>query len=1455
MSRGERTTDKPARARDERRWFQEAPSSYPWEQDGLDHIRRLMPKAEPYRAWATFSFTAASGRINECDLLVAVPGGLYLVELKGHPGRVVNSGDTWSVVEDGASRPRTLRNPLHLTDLKCKELRSRLQWAADQLQYRQRIPWIEPAVFLSAPGLRAQLDEVQRIKVYGRDDACEGLPWIWRDLLARPPQRDSQRITAELSRNLPRLLTKAGLRVSTAHLRFGDDWKLSRDVLDAGPTWEDRLATRDDLVREQGRVRIYLTEQQATDEQRQSVQRAARREYQVLQGMTHRGIAQPLQIREHQGGPAILFRHSESDLRLDSYLAVHGERLSAENRLEMVRQLAEAVHYAHSRALYHRALAARSVYVAETSETEGGSRRELRIVDWQAAARDFDTTGLTSLGNATLTGEHLASTAEVYLAPEFDSPYADPVDLDMFGLGALTYLIVTGQPPATTRSGLIERLAADQGLHPYAVSDGVSDALDALVFAASRTDLAHRLHSAEDFLKRLDGIERETLPEPGTPTVDPLTAAAGQVVEADWEVERVLGTGATARALLVVRLVEDESGSPLIERRVLKVALDAEKSARLRAEAGALEKVGGGVVVRLLAGPRELGGRTVLDLEFACGEDADGRTLGEQLRAEGKLSYHNLDRYGADLFTALDHLAGKGIRHRDLKPDNFGIYRRADRSTQLMLFDFSLADASERDVKAGTRGYLDPFLGTARRPVYDDHAERYAAAVTLHEMASGQRPVWGDGIGDPRTTTDDTPVIAADLFEPALRDGLSGFFLRAFHREVDRRFDTYRQMEDAWRAVFVSADDAAPVTTPATVGIDAPSLEATRQAHADAATLDTPLDAAGLTPRAVSVAQAFGAGTVGELLGVPQYQIAKARGAGAVVRKELNRRHKQWSQRLRQPLDEAGRVAAAQGQRTVEDLAVLLIPASGRRGSSKSDVVRLALALPDGDDTSVPPPWPTQSEVAGRLDITQASVSRHLRAAAKDWAGETWLAAVRDELVEVVSAAGRVMTAQELAGALRARHGSTGSDTPERTLARALAVVRAAVEAEMWAGLHAEADPGDTGPRLAVLRRAQRVLVALESLPGSADPNPAELADYAQALGVRADELVRLEPLPGHAAVVRELRAVAAPEGLAPRADTRLVELAAEMSQHAAASARLELYPRELDLVRALRISQAAAGVRREPGISQDDLLAKVRSRFPGLSLDERLTHVQVEDALQAAGFTLEYDTAGRRFRPPAPEVSRLASSSSTALSGHDGLRAAGLDPNEVLAGKLTAAVERGGFLALTLRGVHLPGAAEAVAAAYPVRPVHVDRVFLAELRALAAERGQGWEKVRKLDARYDETGLMAPGLASYVRTTWERVRAELATVAAAPATVLFLHHASLLARYIDEGGHELLTSLQNAARRPKEAPHGLWLLCPAQSALDTPQLDNRIVEVLGDAERVVLDRVFLDGLRASGAA
>jgi serine/threonine protein kinase len=1405
-----------------------------------------MPGAEPYRAWATFSFTARSGRVHECDLFIATPGGLYLLELKGHPGETHNRGDLWIFRDEDSGYRGRLSNPLDLTNLKSMELKDRLQWAAGRIGYSGRLPRIEPAVFLSAPNLHATFDEVQRTGVYGRDDCETGLARVWRDLLGRPPQRPSQRVDADLSRLLPAMMTEIGIRAASAHLRFGDGWTLDEGVLDYGPTWEDRLAARaDGSVSEEGRLRIYLTALQATDEQRRSVERAARREYQMVQDVTHRGIAQAVQFGHHHGGPALLFRHHQSDLRLDAYLAEFSDTLTLDTRLGMVRQLAEAVRYAHGRSLYHRALAARSVYV---SAAEDGSSPVLRVIDWQAASREFDTPPPGSFGGSSLTGEHIEDAALVYLAPEFDRQQRpDPAGLDVFGLGAMTYLLVTGQPPATDRAGLIDRITADGGLRPSAVIDGLTDTLDALVFQATCGDTFQRLDSASQFLAGLDAAATHLRKsEVSTLPVDPLTAGPGQTVDRDWIVQRVLGTGATARVLLVERTLTDEDGVEHAEVRVLKVALDAAKETRLRAEARALDQVGGGMVVRLLDGPRRLADRLVLDLDYA-GESS----LGRQLREEGRLSYHNLERFGGDVFTALDQLAAKGIHHRDLKPDNLGVFERADRSKQLMLFDFSLAEVSERDVRAGTRGYLDPFLGTARRPGFDDHAERYAAAVTLHEMASTERPVWGDGMTDPRTTDDEAPHLSAELFEPALRDGLTAFFRRAFHRDTEHRFDTFRQMEASWRAIFRAADAARPATSPKTDhGTEAESSDEERDRIAAAAGLDTPLVAAGLTERAISVAHGLGANTVAELLDIPQYKISKARGAGSLTRRQLNRRHRQWSAALL-----GDRAAAAErtdtpdaGMPTVDELANSLISPAWRP-TKKKEAVRLLLGLP-GED-GVPEAWLSQAKVAARLDTTQVTVSRYLKDAVGRWATTERLLPIRDELVGLVVAAGRVMTVDELTAALRARHGVEPGE-PERAAARSLAVVRAAIEADIWAGQHPDEGTGDptaAGARLALPRRGGRVLAAAESLPGTDDPSVPELASYAAALGVRADELAAADPLPGRAGVLRELRAVPAPAGLPPLADTRIVALAAAMATRAAASPRLELYPRHLGLVRALRISQAAAGVRREPGISLPELLTRVRTRFPDIELPADPTYPIMENALAEAGFVLDYDTQARVFRPRGLERPRSASSTGT---GPVVPGSAGLDPHEVLAGRLDASTRRGGFLALTLRGANLPGTPAALASRYPVAAADLGRMFLTEFQALAGERGVEWSRVLAIEARYTETGLMTPGLRSYLGHVWPRVESRL-LAEAGDAQVLFVHDAGLLARYFEAGGRDLLTRLQNAARRPADRPHGLWLLCPAESSTAAPTLDGRTVEAIG-TEQAVLDKGFLDKLKERAA-
>ncbi len=460
-------------------------SDFPWEEDALKHIRDQMPDAEPYRAWQTFTFTAQGGHIREVDLFIATPGGLFLVEIKSQPGRVTNQGATW-LFQD-SDRLRTIENPLHLTDRKCKELKSQLEWAARALHLHVRIPYIQAAVFLSAPDLRCQFDEVQRIHVYGRDKltARTGLDGIWSGLLGKPPRNAMSRVDPTFSRQLHRLLDKVGIQGLRKQRKMGP-FQLEPRAFDTGPTWEDYLAQNTALPDDQlRRIRIYLSDRDAPKEERESVRRAARREYLALQGIAHDGIVRAEQFSdEHEAGPAVIFRHGNGWQRLDHFMAEHGAQIPVETRIEMVRQLAEALDHAHRRHLYHRALAARSVYV----EMDGRYPR-LRICDWQVSARpgggsSSPPTVMTS-GRATALGTQVDPSVAAYLAPEFGNPDCDATLLDVFGLGALTHLILTGHPPAGSANELAARLASERALVPSAVADQISPSMDDLVKGAT----------------------------------------------------------------------------------------------------------------------------------------------------------------------------------------------------------------------------------------------------------------------------------------------------------------------------------------------------------------------------------------------------------------------------------------------------------------------------------------------------------------------------------------------------------------------------------------------------------------------------------------------------------------------------------------------------------------------------------------------------------------------------------------------------------------------------------------------------------------------------------------------------------------------------------------------------------------------------------------------------------
>lgn len=1502
----------------DRRWTTVTASQFPHEREALEHVQRLLPDAEPYRAWSNFTFVASTGHLREVDLLVVGRGGVYLIEIKSWAGRLTASGSNW-VQHRPSGGDLIFDNPLILANQKSKELKHLLETAARaQGLGKLRMPFFQPAVFLSNPTLKVELPDFQLHGIFGPEPATGGtpvragtagaLPSIWSGLLDAPLRDERHRISPETSRRLATLLPAAGIARSRRHQRVGA-WHLEFPAFESGPTWQDYHARHTQMASARRRVRIYLVEMGAGEAERRAREAAAKREFLVLGGIEHQGIVQVDGLEQHEAGPALIFRHHPDEMRLDHYLARYGARLDAGARLRMIRELAETLDYAHGRHLYHRALAARSVLVVPSirrgDDPADSERRwlspRLVISDWQAAARDMEASTGQRTASMTRTSVALAiepahrflpqleRAAESYLAPEVDAPYPDPVGIDVFGLGALAYLILTGEAPAPTRNALKARLAEAGGLHPSAVVDSLSETANDLVALATRAKPEDRFATVGEFLDWLELVVEEFTaptaavspveasavgasavevsesvttptvdrPEEPAPELDPLEAEHGDLVGGEWRIRSRLGTGSTSRAFLA----HNEKTN---REEVLKVALSDERAARLQHEADVLGRLGDSRVIRLARlDTLVIGGRTVLVLDHA-GE----QTMARKLR-EGRLSVDELEIFAGDLFVAVDYLDGEGVAHRDLKPDNIVLRRRPNRTWQLVLIDFSLANHSVRDTAAGTPRYLDPFLGAGTRTTYDDAAERYALAVTLHEMASGELPLWGDGSTEARFT-EGPPTVATEAFDPAIRAGLTSFFLRALHRDAGSRFGSLKDMRDAWLDVFRAADSTPPVPSVHPAASDEPL---TPDQAAAQATEDTPLEQAGLSPRAVSAAHRLDATTVGDLLDLGSKDIISLPGLAGKTRQELQTRIRQWRRALApapQPLPADAPTAAQPtsaadyARMPVEVVAERLLPRSPR-AATEANATRLLLGLPDAAGTLPDLPlWPGQQLVATRVGVTPGRIAQVLTSRRKVWHADSAVRSVHDELVEILTEAGRVMGFDELVTAVLARRGSSPETVAPR--ARAAAVVRAALETVDL----------DSEPRIArrKYKDSDRVLVALEvtEADGPTTPSAPALLDYAVALGKVADRLAMAEELPSPATVLRELT-TDSPDGMPALDAPRLVRLAAAASRTAATNARLEIYPRALDLVRALRLSQAGVISARPGGVpaqpderaDQDILLVeaihdRVLARFPGLGT-ELPPHPRLDGLLRAAGFTLDWNDARGGYLPPHGLLSSTGLGSRptpvvrqpTDLGAWTGRSPLADDsPARVAAAtaeqRLTTAAESGGFRALTvLRSHYLTARAElAKPHRFAAELVDVATVFLDALHAEVDPRPKPtWGTILRAD-------LAAPGsraaanLAEYVRLAWARAAPLLTDLVDAPArwtgpnglpAPLLLHDAGVFGRY-DGRGLDVLFAL---AERARAGGRPLWLLCPMTEPTLPPRLDGALIQLVTGSDWIPL--------------
>jgi eukaryotic-like serine/threonine-protein kinase len=284
--------------------------------------------------------------------------------------------------------------------------------------------------------------------------------------------------------------------------------------------------------------------------------------------------------------------------------------------------------------------------------------------------------------------------------------------------------------------------------------------------------------------------------------------AVSRIVAGKYRLLSVLGRGGMAT---VWRAQHLQLGAAVAVKLIdAKPAGRTEAFRRCRNEARAAAAIRSPHVVQVL----DFGMDQATGRPFIVMEALEGESLRDRLARRGRLSLAETCRIVTEVARALGRAHDAGIVHGDLKPANvFLVHNDGDEIAKVL--DFGSARLRTPDALGALAATTGGMIGSpcymspehiGGEPV-DQRTDLWALAVVAFECMTGRRPFYASDIGKLvlQICVHPIPTPSQVATVPAAFDH---WFSGAARREVDRRFQSAREMADALRGAYLETNRA-----------------------------------------------------------------------------------------------------------------------------------------------------------------------------------------------------------------------------------------------------------------------------------------------------------------------------------------------------------------------------------------------------------------------------------------------------------------------------------------------------------------------------------------------------------------------------------------------------------------------------------------------------------------------